>query len=359
MTNAFDSWLQTRHEEAPRGSLPEDYTLAGWRVVAFLNRGSSAEVYKVQDDEGHYAALKLFAPLPNSSVPQENLRQRFANEVTLLTAGGTALPKVFTTGTTPDGRDFIVMELFTPFELPHDDHAVAKFIRTLCRSLASLHASGKIHRDLKPANIMCRANGEPVIIDYGLATAMRAAPPPDQAHALSVVGSCAIGVGTRPYAAPEQFDGNGALNAASDVHALGVIIEECFGGKVPSAWYAIVNRATSSRAARRYQSVNALARVVALRHTASVLYCLAAIVIAALAVKTFLLPAAPANSRDDLLQQRRASRRNLKEFHRLNSLLDQEVLQAIIEENDRLIRENARLKRSSRSTPPAHSIYKP
>ncbi len=73
------------------------------------------------------------------------------------------------------------------------------------------------------------------------------------------------GVGTPGYGAPEQME-RGEATEASDIHALGVLADQCFGGKPPRAWKRIIERTTSSIPAYRYQSVAALAQAIRRRH---------------------------------------------------------------------------------------------
>ena len=58
----------------------------------------------------------------------------------------------------------------------------------------------------------------------------------------------------------------GEATEASDIHALGVLADRCFGGRPPRAWKRIIERATSSIPSYRYQSVVALARAIRRRH---------------------------------------------------------------------------------------------
>ena len=73
------------------------------------------------------------------------------------------------------------------------------------------------------------------------------------------------GVGTPGYGAPEQME-RGEASVASDIHALGVLADRCFGGKPPKAWVRIIERATSSIPDRRYPSVAAFVKAIQRRN---------------------------------------------------------------------------------------------
>src|SRR5436853_260980 len=61
-----------------------------------------------------------------------------------------------------------LVQLIDP-EKPWQPRTAAELVRCLALALAVLHERGLVHRDLKPGNIMIRTNGEPVLMDFGLA----------------------------------------------------------------------------------------------------------------------------------------------------------------------------------------------
>lgn len=146
-----------------------------------------------------------------------------------------------------------------------------------------LHRRGFIHRDIKPGNVMVRpSTGECVIIDMGLAKERGETRLP--VDTLSIVDGRAVGVGTPGFSAPEQFAG-GEISAATDIHALGVLANVCFGGKPPRAWIGIIRRSTSSIPSQRYASIAQFSRAIRLRH--AVLWWLAGIILALVAISAF------------------------------------------------------------------------
>jgi serine/threonine protein kinase/predicted ATPase len=96
--------------------------------------------------------------------------------------------------------------------------------RRLCDPLAFLHGEGIVHRDLKPANVLIRADGQPVIVDFGLVTRL------GSREALEAAAGSAVG--TMAYMAPEQIEGELA-DARSDLYALGCLLYEMLTGQPP------------------------------------------------------------------------------------------------------------------------------
>jgi serine/threonine protein kinase len=100
----------------------------------------------------------------------------------------------------------------------------------------------------------------PVLIDLGLVKDTSVV----RGHAgesLSIVDGQAVGVGTPRYAAPEQMSGDD-VSPATDVYALGMLANDCFGGKPPRAWQRIIQRATAAIPAQRYANVDAFANAI-------------------------------------------------------------------------------------------------
>lgn len=90
--------------------------------------------------------------------------------------------------------------------------------------MAYCHEHGVIHRDLKPENILIAANGQPVIMDFGLALTKGA-------HRVTYSNLSAT-MGTPDYMAPEQVDGKRG-DARTDIYALGTILYEMMSGRTP------------------------------------------------------------------------------------------------------------------------------
>lgn len=234
--------------------------IGGWKVLAFLGRGGSAEVYRAENAAtGIVGALKVLYRADDKALGRFRREARLAAELT-----GAEFPKFYGAGE-DSGRLYLAEELLEPMELPRGDAAVARYVLGVARAVEELHKRGFIHRDIKPRNVMMRpSTGECVLIDLGLAKEGGESPR-SRNDTLSVVDGRAVGVGTPGFSAPEQFAG-GKIGVAADIHALGVLANVCFNGNPPPAWAKIIRRSTSSIPEQRYATVAEFTWAVRRRH---------------------------------------------------------------------------------------------
>ena len=282
--DALEDFLERHEPIAGSASIATGTILSGWRIVAFLGRGGSAEVYRVV-----HLSLPLQGALKILIRNEVSHIERFKHETELLAKlRHSALPHFLGSGDF-EGRPYVVMELLEPMDLPRKGGAVAAFLTAVAEGVKALHAKGIIHRDLKPQNIMRRADGSPVIIDLGLAKKYSPLSRLKMPATLSVVDGKRVGLGTPRYAAPEQFSG-GEISPAADIHALGMLADECFGGKAPLCWMRIIRRCSSSIPFLRYQSADDFIRAVRRRHWLRNMLWSGLVLVALVLVALFTMP---------------------------------------------------------------------
>jgi predicted Ser/Thr protein kinase len=104
-----------------------------------------------------------------------------------------------------------------------------ELFRKACDAVSHAHSRGILHRDLKPGNILVAEDGQPKIIDFGVARQLDRDTILTTAH--EDIGRL---VGTIQYMAPEQFRGDSReLDVRVDVYALGVVLYELLTGRLP------------------------------------------------------------------------------------------------------------------------------
>lgn len=260
MKDDFESWLSDRGREASgndAGKLPPGTYVGAYRIVALLGSGGFADVYRARDSRSPAVAIKILHRLDDKS------RARFAREAEILSQiRHRNFPRLLGFGSFGD-RPYMVTELLRGYELPKGDRKVAAFLKQIISAVDELHRHGYVHRDIKPANILARKDGTPVLIDFGLACPVSAAK--REKEALSVEDGMPVAVGTVGYSAPEQFSG-GVAGPEADVHAVGMLINSCFDGRMPGCWEQIYRTAAVSDPKSRYQTMAALRKAIARRH---------------------------------------------------------------------------------------------
>lgn len=147
-----------------------------------------------------------------------------------------AIASIYEAGRTAEGQPYFAMELVTGLPLTEfaqknnlDLRERLKLFQRVCDAIYYAHQRGVIHRDLKPTNILVDANGEPKILDFGLARITDG----DAAAATQTLDALRL-MGTLPYMSPEEARGNLAdVDVRSDVYSLGVILYELLTDALP------------------------------------------------------------------------------------------------------------------------------
>src|SRR5262249_43041786 len=121
----------------------------------------------------------------------------------------------------PHGHDAHAAEAHRP-PAPLEMRQAVEIVHKLAEALAYGHKQGVVHRDVKPGNVMLRDDGEPLLMDFGLAARL------DETEKLTVDGQF---MGTPEYTAPEQ--GRGEAPAASDQYNPAWIPYELLAGVKP------------------------------------------------------------------------------------------------------------------------------
>ncbi|HYU32361.1 MAG TPA: serine/threonine-protein kinase [Thermoanaerobaculia bacterium] len=206
-----------------------------YRVLRRLGAGGTSVVYLAEEEgEGFHrqVALKLLTGFPG-----EPLVRRFAAETRIL-AGleHPGIARFHTAGRAEDGTAYLVLEYVEGMDLLTHcrEHraSLAERLRLFAAVLDAVdyaHRSLVVHRDLKPSNILVSLDGQPKLLDFGIAALL------DPADGIALGETATLFRAFTPaYASPEQLRGE-RVTTASDIYSLGVLLYELLAGVRPHA----------------------------------------------------------------------------------------------------------------------------
>jgi tetratricopeptide (TPR) repeat protein len=207
--------------------------IEGYEITGLLGRGGMSTVWRaVQQSTRREVALKV---LGWGLAGLEKSRRRFGREVELASRlAHPSIARVYESGIY-HGAYCYAMELIegAPLDEYVGKHALGRrqileLMRTVCRAVQHAHQRGVIHRDLKPSNILVTEDGQPHVLDFGLAKAYLGE---EAALTISVGGEV---LGTPAYMSPEQAAGKSdQVDTRSDVYSLGVMLYRLLTGVFP------------------------------------------------------------------------------------------------------------------------------
>lgn len=205
----------------------------GYQIIAKLGEGASGTVWRARQlATGREVALKL---LHGAALGSFKARQRFEREIELTARlAHPGIARLYDSGTRR-GIWFHAMELIDG--LPLDRYATAnklpirgtlQLMAQVCRAVQHAHEHGIIHRDLKPSNILVTQDGQPHVLDFGLARATQTA-----RAGLSITVDGEV-TGTFGFMPPEQAAGESdGVDTRGDVYSLGAILYLLLTGRPP------------------------------------------------------------------------------------------------------------------------------
>ncbi len=235
-----DRRLEVSAATCPQSAAPmlgPGVRVASYTITRLLGVGGMGTVYEATQERPHRTvALKLLRP---GFATTHHLR-RFELEAEVLGRlhhPGIAAIHEAGVAPTPHGEQpFFAMELVEGLPLKRyveraklDVRARLELMAHVCDAVHHAHQHGVIHRDLKPSNILVTDEGQPKVLDFGVARATDA-----DIQAATIHTDVGQLLGTVPYMSPEQAGGDpAALDTRSDIYALGVVLYELLAGRLP------------------------------------------------------------------------------------------------------------------------------
>ncbi len=205
-----------------------------YRLVRQLGEGGMGVVYLAEQSmPRRFVALKAI----RAGLSSRQILERFKRETHILgRLQDPGIAQIFEAGILDDdesGRAYIVMEFvdgptltkYADEKQLNRDQRIELMIK-VCAAVHHAHLKRVIHRDLKPANVLVNSEGNPKILDFGIASLES-----DTEQHLTITREGQI-LGTPAYMAPEQVRGE-EIDSRADVYALGAMLFELLTSKLP------------------------------------------------------------------------------------------------------------------------------
>lgn len=207
--------------------------VGNYELVDVLGTGGMARVYlgrRADEEFEHEVAIKVL----QAGAANEHFVQRFrAERQVLANLDHPNIAKLLDGGITDDGLPFLVMEYVRgmPVDTWCDEKRLTirerlELFRKICLAVDYAHRNLVVHRDVKPSNVLVTDDGNPKLLDFGIAKVL------DASRADQPVTMDSQRLLTPEYASPEQVRGE-PVSVATDVYSLGVLLYRLLCGRGP------------------------------------------------------------------------------------------------------------------------------
>ncbi|MGI9066097.1 MAG: protein kinase domain-containing protein [Pyrinomonadaceae bacterium] len=209
-------------------------TFGHYRILHEIGRGGMGAVFLAERSDGEFqqkVALKII----RHSFAGKELERRFRRERQILASlNHPNIARLLDGGVGKHGEPFLTMEYVEGeplFDFARNgrlniEERLRLFLK-ICDAVSFAHRNLIIHRDIKSSNIMVTPDGEPKLLDFGLARVL------DESFAIDYTQTeTAFRAFTPSYASPEQIRGQN-VTIASDIYSLGVVLYELLTGARP------------------------------------------------------------------------------------------------------------------------------
>jgi|GEM_PF-1378572 len=232
-----------------------------YRLTKKLGQGGMGAVYLGERNDGQLeqkVAIKFVYP-SIVAVAGEDFLQKEAQHLANL--DHVNITKIFTVDKTEQGLPYMVMEYVDgiPIDQYCEENKLAlkdrlKLFQKVCNAVQTAHQNMVIHADIKPSNILVDKQGEPKLMDFGIAKTI--------SHAVNDntenprVNANYIKAVSRDFASPEQFSGRN-LTTSCDIYSLGKLLGVISKGK-DYELNEVIKLASKVESSERYASVLSL-----------------------------------------------------------------------------------------------------
>ena len=224
--NAASTFWQ---EGPPRGG----QRVGAYVIVRELGRGGMGTVFLAERADGQFEKQVAIKILNRGADTAEILRRFRAERQILAKLDHPNIARLLDAGTTDDGLPYFIMDYIVG--APVTRFAVAQKLSTrqrlelflkICAAVEFAHRNLVVHRDIKPSNILANAEGEPKLLDFGIAKLLAKDEDAAQLTAESQQHLTPI------CASPEQAKGD-PITVATDIYSLGALLYEMLSDQKP------------------------------------------------------------------------------------------------------------------------------
>jgi serine/threonine protein kinase/tetratricopeptide (TPR) repeat protein len=224
--------IQLSLDDVQANAFQPGQQLEHFRILRLLGEGGMGEVYLAEDAElERKVAIKV---IKGNLKTKEVLRRFYSERQILANLQHPNIARLLEASATADGLPYFVMEYVEgqPIDIFADQHRLTvaqrlKLFRTICSAVNYAHQNLIIHRDIKPGNILVNSDGEPKLLDFGIAKLLQPTDAKQAEQAETMLQAM-----TPEYASPEQVNG-GPITTATDTYSLGVLLYKLLTGHRP------------------------------------------------------------------------------------------------------------------------------
>jgi serine/threonine protein kinase/TolB-like protein/Flp pilus assembly protein TadD len=233
-TDSFEDCAQNAastfwQEGPPRGG----ERVGAYVIVRELGRGGMGTVFLAERADGQFEKQVAIKILNRGADTAEILRRFRAERQILAKLDHPGIARLLDAGTTDDGLPYFIMDYIVG--APVTRFAVAQKLSTrqrlelflkICAAVEFAHRNLVVHRDIKPSNILAPAEGEPKLLDFGIAKLLAK---DEDAAQLTTEAQQHL---TPICASPEQAKGD-PITVATDIYSLGALLYEMLSDQKP------------------------------------------------------------------------------------------------------------------------------
>ncbi|MEP6601407.1 MAG: protein kinase [Nitrospirota bacterium] len=214
----------------------EGRQIGPYRLVRKLGEGGMGAVYLAARSDEQFEKQVAIKVLRSGAASKDMIRRFLAERQILANLEHPSIARLLDGGTTPEGEPYLVMEYVNGVPIDRYcreqglsiDERLSIFGK-VCTAVEHAHRNLIVHRDLKPANILVTADGNPKLLDFGIAKLLRA-----ESFVLEDPHATHTGLRlmTPEYASPEQVRGE-SITTVCDVYSLGILLYELLTDQRP------------------------------------------------------------------------------------------------------------------------------